>query len=109
MPVPRDVMPLVCAHWSVRAPGARVSFRPVATPIRAQGFRAPKLSGERQRQAKLADARRLADVEYVQAAHALLEAADFAIDKKHGKTEVPLTTSKMSFALSTQLATWCHF
>ena len=25
--------------------------------------------------------------------------------KKHGKTEVPLTTSKMSFALSTQLAT----
>jgi hypothetical protein len=24
--------------------------------------------------------------------------------KKHGKTEVPLTTSKMSFALSTQLA-----
>ena len=82
MPVPRDVMPLVCAHWSVRAPGARVSFRPVATPIRAQGFRSPKLSGERERQAKLADARRLADVEYVQAAHALLEAADFAIDEK---------------------------
>jgi hypothetical protein len=33
--VPRDVMPLVCAHWSVRAAGARVSFRPVATPKRA--------------------------------------------------------------------------
>jgi len=45
----------------------------------------------------------------VQAADALLEAADFAIDEKHGKTEVPLTTSKMTFALSTQLATRCHF
>jgi hypothetical protein len=99
-----SVRPLVCAR-----PRCQSFFPPGRDPIRAQGFRAPKLSGERERQAKLADARRLADVEYVQAADALLEAADFAIDEKHGKTEVPLTTSKMTFALSTQLATRCHF
>ena len=43
------------------------------------------LQAKRERQAKLADARRLAYVEYVQAAHALLEAADFAIDEKARK------------------------
>lgn len=43
------------------------------------------LQAKRERQAKLADARRLAYVEYVQAAHTLLEAADFAIDEKARK------------------------
>ena len=56
------------------------------------------LQAKRERQAKLADARRLAYVEYVQAAHALLEAADFAIDEKHGRTEVPLATSRRGAA-----------
>jgi hypothetical protein len=48
-----------------------------STALISQGLQA-----NRERQAKLADARRLAYVEYVQAAHALLEAADFAIDEK---------------------------
>jgi hypothetical protein len=60
----------------------------------------PNFQARRERQAKLADARRLADVEYVQAAHALLEAADFAIDEKARKDGGAAHYIQMSFALS---------